>query len=143
MYHRKKRTHLTSATKLAEMGLCERKVHLRAIHGDMKKNATREAAMKRGRNVHAKAELGDYKEHKEDKRCFIATCIYGQEAVETRALRLFRDQYLKRSIAGRMFVEGYYLFSPTVVKVLEKSNVLRRLTEAGLNIIVRKVSKVG
>lgn len=142
MYHRKKRTQLTSATKLAEMGLCERKVHLRAIHGDMKKSGAREDAMERGRKLHAKAELGNYKELREDKRCFIATCIYGQEAVETRELRLFRDQYLKKSMAGRMFIEAYYIVSPTLVKVLERSNVLKRIAASVLNILVQKISKV-
>lgn len=123
------------------MGVCERKVYLRSIHGDLRKSAERNAAINRGVAVHAKAELGNYKETKADSRCFIATCVYGSNAHETNLLREFRDKYLVVNFAGKAFVNLYYLTSPYIVVILNKSPRLRAGARVGLNGIVKILNR--
>lgn len=47
-----------------------------------------------------------------DQRCFVATSLFGGSARETNALRAFRDEYLKGSVAGEAFIAWYYGNSP-------------------------------
>ncbi|MDP1691783.1 MAG: CFI-box-CTERM domain-containing protein [Burkholderiaceae bacterium] len=51
-------------------------------------------------------------------RCFIATLALG-ECDDTRALRAFRDLYLRRSACGRWLVGTYYATSPALCGWLE------------------------
>ncbi|MGP1715680.1 MAG: CFI-box-CTERM domain-containing protein [Methylophilus sp.] len=133
---------LTSATRLSEMGTCERKVYLRAKHGNLKVSQSRESAMQRGNVVHMRAERGDYREVKADSRCFIATCVYGQTAPETNLLRAFRDEQLMGSIPGKAFVYTYYVLSPYIVLLIERSTLLRKCAGWVLDRIVGKVEKL-
>lgn len=63
--------------------------------------------------------------------CYIATSIYGSyEASEVLVLRSFRDNYLERSIFGRLFIKMYYYISPTFVKLTKNKK--------SINIIIKK-----
>jgi hypothetical protein len=71
-------------------------------------------------------------QHAKKSGCFIATAVYGKDDVaEIELLKYFRDNFLMRSSIGKLFVSFYYLFSPGVATVLEKSelakNVIKRL----------------
>lgn len=140
MRRRSTGSKLTSATKLAEMGRCERKIFLEAKHGPRRVNQNRESAMKRGNVVHLRAERGDYREVKGDSRCFIATCVYGQTAPETNLLRAFRDEYLMGSVLGKAFVYTYYVLSPYIVLLIERSTLLRKLAGWVLDSVVSRVA---
>ena len=49
--------------------------------------------------------------------CYIATCVYGSyDCPEVWTLRRFRDQYLYRTVLGRVFIKVYYTVSPVLVK---------------------------
>lgn len=49
--------------------------------------------------------------------CYIATAIYGSyDCPEVWTLRRFRDEYLKGSVFGRLFVRFYYAVSPGLVR---------------------------
>ena len=49
--------------------------------------------------------------------CFIATMVYGSyDAKEVLILRKFRDEKLKKTILGEIFIANYYVFSPLFVK---------------------------
>lgn len=62
--------------------------------------------------------------------CFIATAIYGgNDAVEIVVLRQFRDNFLLQNHLGRLFVYSYYLLSPPCAKLIEKSQLTRKLVE--------------
>ncbi len=51
------------------------------------------------------------------KGCYIATCIYGSyDCPEVWTLRRYRDQVLRKSAAGRLFIRVYYATSPTLVR---------------------------
>ena len=72
--------------------------------------------------------------------CFIATAAYGTEfAPDVMILKSFRDGILLKSKFGKTIVEVYYSISPPVARVIEISEVLRKLTR---NILVRPSAKV-
>ena len=115
-----------SASDLARLGYCERLVAFDATHGRRSTKAQRRA-QERGRQAHTAfyREGGRIAEASGKKgRCFVATLALG-ECEETRALRAFRDLYLRRSCIGRWLVGSYYKISPTLCIWLEtKPNVL-------------------
>ena len=47
-----------------------------------------------------------------DKRCYIASSLYGYDSPETQRLRQFRDNVLMRCALGRVVVRFYYTHSP-------------------------------
>ena len=49
--------------------------------------------------------------------CYIATAVYGSyDCPEVWTLRRFRDEYLKGSVFGRLFVRFYYATSPSLLR---------------------------
>lgn len=75
--------------------------------------------------------------------CFIATATYGSPmAQEVEFLRSFRDKYLIRYIFGRKLVYWYYHLSPSVVPIIEKSTMVRKLALAFLTPIVCLVKRL-
>lgn len=49
--------------------------------------------------------------------CYIATSVYGSyDCPEVWTLRRFRDEYLKGSVFGGLFVRFYYAVSPGLVR---------------------------
>lgn len=76
-----------------------------------------------------------------DKRCFVATTVYGEDAKETKALRAWRDRVLNASFLGRSVVRLYYLVSPCVARWLtgrpRMQRAVRRLIDAVLTRIER------
>ena len=63
---------------------------------------------------------------RKDKRCFIATAAMDDiDAPEVDALRLFRDEVLLGSSAGRLFVRAYYRFSPHLAGLISRSAGIR------------------
>jgi len=69
--------------------------------------------------------------------CFIATAAYGS-ALEphVKALRDFRDRYLRHTAVGRAFIRFYYRYSPPVAAVIARHGLLRLLARALLTPIV-------
>lgn len=65
---------------------------------------------------------------KENGGCFIATTVYGSPLVyEVVILRTFRDKVLARTKLGRLFINGYYRFSPFFAGLISKSENLKKL----------------
>lgn len=57
--------------------------------------------------------------------CYIATMVYSDyNAPEVMVFRRFRDQVLKKSIIGRVFIRVYYATSPYFVKIFENSRIV-------------------
>ncbi len=76
-----------------------------------------------------------------DRFCYIATMVYGHhDAPQVVALRKFRDNSLKRTATGRLFIKLYYKFSPSFVKHLGKYKVFHLSAKCILDRIVRRVS---
>jgi hypothetical protein len=108
-----------SATELAEMGFCEKRVQLAHLHG---KQATAEQrrAMARGLVAHRRY-FDEGMASTSDRRCFVSTCVFGPDAVETHVLRAYRDVVLMRRLWGRWAVAMYYWAAPAVCVILNSS----------------------
>ena len=109
-----------SASDLARLGYCERQVVFDAAYG-RRSTKTQEHARERGLKAHVafyeeSQRIADASNTK--GRCFVATLALG-ECEETRALRAFRDLYLRRSVLGKWLVGTYYSLSPTLCTWLE------------------------
>jgi len=60
------------------------------------------------------------KQHSQSGGCYIATACYGSyDCTQVLTFRNFRDEYLNRTLAGRMFIKTYYALSPSFAKWLE------------------------
>jgi hypothetical protein len=65
--------------------------------------------------------------------CFIATAVYRDyDHPNVQLLRKFRDQYLLTNSFGRIFVDMYYRYSPTLAKFVEKRTRIRALVRFNL-----------
>jgi hypothetical protein len=104
-----------SATELAKMGKCERQVYLDYHYGE--DTSLTAEFIKRGNHEH---EEFNRQLSGKDKRCFIATAVFGMDAIETNILRQFRDEHLMPYTYGRVFISLYYNISPYIVIVIEK-----------------------
>lgn len=108
-----------SATELAKLGKCERQAYF-DYHCGEDQSLTAEY-IKRGNTEHKKfnQQLSG-----NDRRCFIATAVFGADAVETNTLRRIRDERLLPYGAGRIFVAIYYRVSPYMVIFLRRHPML-------------------
>lgn len=122
------------ASDLGSLAYCERKVRLEVTVG-APRSAERERLAAAGTARHAAFE----KEGGGDRRCFIATCVYGIDAPETHRLRTFRDRFLMPSAAGRFLVATYYRVSPRLIPWLGDSYLLWRAARMSLDVLVRRL----
>ncbi len=68
-----------------------------------------------------------------DRRCFIATAVYGSEDHPyVKILRRFRDTFLLDNATGRKFVQIYYYYSSSLADVIEHNRGLRALMQYGM-----------
>lgn len=108
-----------SATELAEMGFCEKRVQLAYIYGEQATPEQRQA-MARGQEAHQRY-LEEGLAATSDRRCFVATFVFGPEARETQVLRAYRDTVLLHRRWGRALVAAYYRVAPTGCCIMERS----------------------
>ena len=74
---------------------------------------------------------------KQTSECFIATAAYGTPYdSKIDVLRNWRDDSLKSSILGRMFIRNYYFFSPPIASIVAKSTALRGIVRLILSPII-------
>lgn len=79
---------------------------------------------------------------KKKEGCYIATAVYGSyDAPEVRTLRRFRDETLKKSAAGRLFIRVYYRFSPPIAQRLKNATKVNRLVRRMLDGFVEKLNE--
>ena len=125
-----------SATELANLGKCEKQVQLRHTLGE-RYTESQLHMMREGNAVHERY----YKQLSRDRRCFIATAMYGQDAWQTCLLRHFRDHYLMPHAVGRFCVKAYYRMSPPLATYLatHKKRLVYRIAQIVLGVTVRIV----
>jgi hypothetical protein len=73
--------------------------------------------------------------------CFVATVCFGQNAPETTALRIWRDQYLIEKRWGRKFVVWYYNNGEVIADIAAHSPVLRRFAKTGIRLFIQAVMR--
>lgn len=119
-----------SATELAKLGKCEKQHVLNQVYKNTKEIEEVEEKRLAGIEKHKIFEEQNrrimQKQYKKveqydtslpsDKRCYIATAVFGMNAPETIFLRKWRDEYLKRHWYGRLFIKLYYKFSPFFIR---------------------------
>ncbi len=73
--------------------------------------------------------------------CFVATACYGDyNAAEVLVLRNYRDNVLLKTNLGRFAVDVYYIISPPIARLLDKSESLKAFIRK--NILAPIVSKI-
>ncbi|WP_231373410.1 CFI-box-CTERM domain-containing protein [Thioalkalivibrio sp. ALE19] len=73
-----------------------------------------------------------------DRRCYVASHLYGPDDPRTDQLRDWRDRNLMPSAAGRWLVAGYYRLSPMVVLLARRVPFLDTVLGVVLNRIVSR-----
>ena len=72
--------------------------------------------------------------------CYIATMAYGSyNAPEVLLLRRFRDEKLKKTFLGRVFIANYYAFSPLLVKFVKKTGIAEKFIRRRLDRLVNRL----
>lgn len=126
-----------SASELAAMGMCERRVVLEHRHG-RRMSATQREAIARGLRLHAAFDAqADAEQAGRRGRCFIATYIFGSTAPQTEVLRAYRDGVLRVGVTGRCLIFWYYRASPHVCAWLTRHPWACTPVRRGLSILVR------
>lgn len=70
--------------------------------------------------------------------CYIATMAYGSyEHPQVLELRKFRDEILRKTIAGRFFIKTYYFISPKLVEILKNKKNINNIIRKGLNQFIK------
>jgi hypothetical protein len=132
-----------SAKELAEMGFCEKRVLLAHLHGQRLTLAQR-CSIDRGRQAHQqyyREGLAAVSATVADRRCFVATCLYGDAAWQTETLRRFRDEVLLRYQLGGWMVEAYYELAPGMSRLLAWQPWLQPPARALVRMLVRMVRR--
>ena len=147
--NRPSRDSLT-ATDLSKLGTCEKRMVLDYQYGSGKDSKRVKSRKAEGKDVHNRSLQAAIRHHGEhsppttpatDRRCFIATAVYGNEAWQTEVLRQWRDRKLLRNAAGRVLVRVYYAVSPAIARFLDKHARSARLTRRALDVIVRRTAR--
>lgn len=124
-------------SEIGEVGICERRIYLRKKYGP-RTNKQREERLDRGTKMHELAyQQATPEQRRVDKRCFIATAVYGEDAPETEHLRGIRDRFLVKTAAGRLLVRVYYRVSPGIAQRCDKSERAKLFAKALLDAIVK------
>jgi hypothetical protein len=131
----------TNVSDLAEVATCERRVYLKAHLGE-RTTPEQRIAKTRGTLLHDRAfKQRTPSDKSQDRRCFVASAVYGQDAWQTNVLRDFRDEQLMPRPLGRIFVRTYYALSPAVADLAKKVPVVAKAARSVLNPIVGRIAK--
>jgi hypothetical protein len=72
------------------------------------------------------------------KACYIATAVYGNvDAWQVVKLREYRDNKLRKSFWGRIFIYIYYLISPKLVGMFKDIKPINNLTKWLLDRLIK------
>lgn len=117
------------------MGFCERRVLLAHLHGEQT-TPTQQASVRRGLAAHQQYYEQGMEAVPSDRRCFIATCVFGESAPQTLVLRSLRDAVLLPRWWGRLAVSLYYRIAPAACAILRRSPGLLKVTRVLLGVVV-------
>lgn len=123
-----------TAKELAEMGFCEKRIQLAHLYGEQ---VTRGQQKDRARGqVAHQRYLEEGMSSRGDRRCFVSTCVFGQDAPETLVLRQYRNAVLLHSWCGRWIVALYYRIAPSMCAYLACSPAAIEVTRKVLRMVV-------
>ena len=120
-------------TDLSQMAVCEKQVVLKNTHRVNQQNQ----AMKRGTQAHKKFEK---QIKKQDRRCYIATYIYGDQHENTQFLRDYRDNVLMHAWYGPGVIQFYYYISSWLVSSqVAQHQWFYNLNQKALQFFIQKI----
>jgi hypothetical protein len=122
-----------SASQISQVCFCPHSLALKS--SGYKPSAHAQHLMRQGIDEHEKLNLR-VRTDVQDKRCYVATHLYGTNDWRTQRLRIFRDEHLKSSWWGRSLVSIYYHLSPSWVRVCCRLPWVDRLTRRGIEKIL-------
>jgi len=106
---------MVRVTDIAQMAMCERQMLFDDEYGH-KRSGRVDRLRKKGIRVHKKYEQA-LKPVAGDRRCYVATSLFGPRAWQTEVFREYRDSKLLTNIAGRSIVQLYYWVSPAFIRL--------------------------
>ena len=149
---RRRRHDRLWASELAQFTRCEQKA-LFERGKSVRRTPEEYARLREGTAVHAAlhrdAHAADRLANRaaSDRRCFIASVVYGPDASETRLLRALRDRAVGRSRIAFAAVRIYYVHSPALARWLEQRlwarGLARRILDRLLKLLPKKVDPPG
>lgn len=72
--------------------------------------------------------------------CYIATMAYGDyNHPQVKELRIFRDETLRKSKLGNLFIKYYYKYSPSLVKRLKNHKTINRVIRNILDLFIKTI----
>lgn len=81
-----------------------------------------------------------YTPPKKSEGCYIATMVYGDyDHPKVMILRRYRDEILKKSFLGRLFIRVYYFVSPKLVSILKNCKRINSIIRKQLDRIVERL----
>ena len=134
MFKRRAKKIWVSASDVGRAAFCPHYLELK----NKGVKASKQAKTARARGDASHDELNRMAQ---DKRCYIASHLYGIDDGRTNALRSFRDNTLLRHRPGKVLVNIYYCLSPTLVKISSRSAVAEHCLRYMVNGIVKRVLK--
>ncbi len=85
----------------------------------------RQALIQKGKALDSEFTVG-FQPQSKSGGCFIATAVLGDyQHPYVLLLRKYRDEILQRNIFGRAFISSYYKLSPSIARLISKSNITR------------------
>jgi len=137
-----------AVTQLVNMTKCENQTLLNTVYKPKLANDVKQR-QKEGISDHKKFEKLNNKyannsqrvisemNKSSDRRCYVATAIFGNHSPETTVLRKWRDQTLSQYYVGRLFIQAYYKTSPMLLRVMPSWT--RPVTKAILLRVVKAI----
>ncbi len=141
---KRERRHHLAATSIAMLGYCEAKLVLQRRYGDMS-TPQQDLARERGVEEHEVFHHVVSAHHNTapppasgtDKRCFIASAVYGADDPRTWRLRAWRDERLAPTRLGRIAIALYYRKAPALVRLCARRPALARIARVLLDAFIR------
>lgn len=134
--HRPRAGRALTVSEVAGLLYCERKAYYDRAYG---KKTTSQAGKRAKEGEIAHLRFAEEGAKRQDKRCFIASAVYGPDAIQTRRLRHWRDQTLMCNAPGRLVVQAYYLVSPPIAEILARSPHLSAAMRRMLDTLVARI----
>jgi hypothetical protein len=99
--------------------------------------------MRAGTEVHAELHreaLDRLAAQAGDRRCFVATALWGAADPRTEALRAWRDRWLLKRRWGAAAVELYCRMSPSLAGVVTSAPKLQAVLDVVLSAVARRLA---
>jgi hypothetical protein len=133
-YQKKDKRAWVSASKAGRAEFCPHYLELEGKRATVSKKAV-------AARINGDAKHNSLNRKAEDKRCFVASHLYGIDDNRTELLRTFRDNRLKSSLPGQLFIAVYYRLSPLLVTLAKRYPLIDIPMGLAINKIVKRLQK--